>query len=73
MFVVQNFKLSLLLSGADQREQETQNQQQIGHLWHLQRPSEVTLHDPEGFGDLDLKKGVEHDLKLEKGQVWNKI
>ena len=27
----------------------------------------------EGFGDLDLKKGVDHDLKLEKGEVWNKI
>ena len=26
-----------------------------------------------GFGDLDLKKGVDHDLKLEKGEVWNKI
>ena len=27
----------------------------------------------DGFGDLDLKKGVDHDLKLEKGEVWNKI
>ena len=27
----------------------------------------------KGFGDLDLKKGVDHDLKLEKGEVWNKI
>ena len=26
-----------------------------------------------GFGDLDLKKGVDHDLKLEKGEVRNKI
>ena len=26
-----------------------------------------------GFGDLDLKKGVDHDLKLEKGVVWKKI
>ena len=26
-----------------------------------------------GFGDLDLKKGVDNDLKLEKGEVWNKI
>ena len=29
--------------------------------------------DTKGFGDLDLKKGVDHDLKLEKGEVWNKI
>ena len=29
--------------------------------------------DKKGFGDLDLKKGVDHDLKLEKGEVWNKI
>ena len=27
----------------------------------------------KGFGDLDLKKGVDHDLKFEKGEVWNKI
>ena len=26
-----------------------------------------------GFGDLDLKKGVDHDLKSEKREVWNKI
>ena len=29
--------------------------------------------DAGGFGDLDLKKGVDHDLKLEKGEVWNKV
>ena len=30
-------------------------------------------YSKNGFGDLDLKKGVDHDLKLEKGEVWNKI
>ena len=33
----------------------------------------VQLGLSKGFGDLDLKKGVDHDLKLEKGEVWNKI
>ena len=28
---------------------------------------------PSGFGDLDLKKGVDYDLKSEKREVWNKI
>ena len=35
--------------------------------------SNVSKADFSGFGDLDLKKGVDHDLKLEKGEVWNKI
>ena len=33
----------------------------------------VETQDFNGFGDLDLKKGVDHDLKLEKGVVWKKI